>query len=159
MACTTSPRLRGKLYSMLFYSTVVLKLLCRIFPIRAHTLKLECLKLLCLICQPKVDGFKVMMPHFNGNDEGLQTSCRDLKSMHLGNVGHVVHEMAIFFCYCLGPFVLRSSKNEKCMKLFCSISPANLYGFKFPIHHFKVHAKPVKMNHDEPKSIQIWQRN
>ena len=65
----------------------------------------------------------------------LESSYYKLKFMHiwqsdsLENVSHMVHEMAILFCYCLGPFVVGNSKIEKSAKLLFSISWPNLNGF------------------------------
>ena len=39
------------------------------------------------------------------------------QSDRLGNIS-LTHEMTILFCYCLGPFVVRSSKNEKVRNCF-----------------------------------------
>ena len=61
------------------------------------------------------------------------------------NVGHVLREMAILFCYCLVPFVLRSSKNEKSTKLFFLIYRPNLNGFSLTIYDIlKVFPSPLK---------------
>ena len=73
----------------------------------------------------------------------------------LGNVIHMVREMAILFCYCLGPFVGRSSKNEKSAKLFFSISRPNLNGFNLSIQHWKDLPKPVKIRCCDQKSINV----
>ena len=46
------------------------------------------MKLFCLTCQPHVDGFfKVMVPYFNGIDEGFQTSQSEHESMHIWQKG------------------------------------------------------------------------
>ena len=82
------------------------------------------LKMFCPISQPNVGRLKVMRSYFKGIDELFQTSHCDHESMHvwqqggLRNVGCMVREIALLFCYCQRqrPFIY--GQKVKCAKQF-----------------------------------------
>ena len=78
------------------------------------------------------------------------------QSDSLGNVSHMVPEMAILFCYFLGPFMGRHSKNEKSVKLLFTISRPNLNGFQLTMLLLKRLPEPVKISYCDKKSIDIY---
>ena len=97
--------------------------------------KASSLKMFFSISRPNVNGLKFSIHQFKGLPMSVKIRYCRLKSMPIWQqdgllkVGHMVHKMAILFCYCLLPFVLRISKNERSVKPFFSISRPNLNGF------------------------------
>ena len=125
----------------------------------------KCAKFLVSISWPNFNGFKLSIHNLKALTMPVKMQYCKLKYMQvwqqdgLINVGLMVHEMAILFCYCLRPFWVRDSKIKISRNGFRSISLPNLDGFLISMCHFKVHDIPVNLTYSTPESIQIWLRN